>query len=171
MYVICRISMWQQVYLWSKLLKTNNILQRVLCTKQLHNTTVFIFNNRLTICLTDKKSWKFRNLWLLLWLLQHDSICSPMKTLIWETLFFLRIISLVQLSHCIITALWWERYSTPTHLSFEPTGFVRDALSLLCTDQNLLIRWARSSSAITAARDDGGAVRVCVPVRERAQRA
>lgn len=80
---------------------------------------------------------KLKNLWHTLWLftfhiysfsLFQEKLLFPyMRTSMWETLHFLWIISLVQLSHYIATALWWESYSTPTHLSFEPTGFVLDA--------------------------------------------
>lgn len=58
-----------------------------------------------------------------------DSSIIPL--LFENKLLFVWIIGLVQLSHYITTALWWETYSTPTQLSFEPTGFVLGAPSSL----------------------------------------
>lgn len=65
----------------------------------------------ISISLSFKKHW-----------LYHDF--PIFKQASGKTLIFLWILSLVQLSRYIRTPLWWERYSTPTHLSFEPTGFV-----------------------------------------------
>lgn len=99
------------------------------------------------------------------WLFKHQSLFFHMTMGIRETLLFLPLRSLAQLSHYIFAALWWERYSTPTHLSFELIC-ARHPPPAVCTDQNLLSQWALCSSAITIARDDRGVlyVRVWVSV-------
>lgn len=122
-----------------------------------------------------KQKWLKFNLKsdLMRWIFQYKCLFCYIRTSSREAFLSLWIISLVGLSHYIRIALGQERYSTPTHLSFEPTGFALDAspnhpqpsnpsLLTLHTDQNLHSRWALCSSAITVARDVRAALCVCV---------
>ena len=103
----------------------------------------------------------------ILWLFQRETSFPYLRTSIWKILLCLWITSLVQLSHYITTALWWEWYSTPTHLSFEPSGFVRGAPSSLIAPHR-----SKSPQPVSAllvsnyrrSRRWGSTVHVCVCV-------